>query len=111
MAPRIALYARVATLDQLDPPATERQVERLRAYAERHGWPVAPEHVYRDEGVSGLSRHRPGLDRLLTAVVGGAVDVVLAASPDRLARDELVLREVLGACQSRGCRVVFADRG
>lgn len=111
MAPRIALYARVAAVDQLGPSAVERQVERLRAYAEEHGWPVAPEQVYRDEGVSGLRRERPGLDRLLTAVARGGVDVVLAASPDRLARDELVLREVLDACERAGCRVVFADRG
>lgn len=111
MAPRIALYARVAATDQLSPPAAERQVERLRAYAAERGWAVAPEHIYRDEGVSGLRRERPGLDRLLTAVAHGEVDVVLAASRDRVARDELVLREVLDACERTGCRVVFADRG
>ena len=111
MAPRIAIYARAATVDQQGASAPERQVERLRAYAEERGWPVAPEHVYRDEGVSGLRRERPGLDRLLTAVVGGDVDVVLVGSRERLARDELVLKEIVDACERADCRVVFADHG
>ena len=111
MAPRVALYARVAAVEQVGPPAIERQLERLRAYAAQRGWAMTPERVYRDEGVSGLRPERPGLDRLLTAVAHGQVDVILAASRDRVARDELVLREVLDACERAGCRVVFANRG
>ena len=111
MAPRIAIYARAAMLNQHGPSATEQQVERLRVYAEKHGWPVTAEQVYRDEGVSGLRRERPSLDRLLTAVVGGDVDVVLVGSRERLARDELVLKVVVDACERADCRVVFADHG
>lgn len=111
MAPRIALYARVAAVDQMGTRALEQQVERLRVYARARSLPVAPEHVYRDQGANGLRRERPGLEQLLAAVARGDVELVLVASPDRLARDARVVGEVLDACESAGCRVVFADRG
>lgn len=111
MAPRIALYARVAALEQFGPSAIKQQVQRLRAYAQARGWTVAPEHVYLDQGVNGLRRGHPGQEQLLAAVARGDVELVLVASPDRLARDARVVREVLDACEIASCRVVFADRG
>jgi DNA invertase Pin-like site-specific DNA recombinase len=91
--------------------APVRQLERLRAYARARSWPVAPEHVYLDQGANGLRRERPGLEQLLAAVARGDVELGLVASPDRLARDARVVGEVLDACEIAGCRVVFADRG
>jgi DNA invertase Pin-like site-specific DNA recombinase len=46
-----------------------RQLEQARAYAVRHRWTVAGEHVYVDAGISGAEfvRH-PGLVALLNAV-------------------------------------------
>ena len=70
-----------------------------------------PDHVYRDEGVSGLRRERPGLDRLLAAVAHREVGVVLAVSQGRLARDQWALREILDECERVGCRMAFADDG
>ena len=48
---RVALYARVSTLNGQDP---EMQLSELREYASRRGWSITSEYV--DQGVSGLKR-------------------------------------------------------
>ena len=111
MTPRIALYARVAAAAQTGTRALEQQVERLRAYAQARSWAVAPDHVYRDEGVSGLRLERPGLDRLRAAIAAGEIDIVLVSDPDRLARDDTALFQILDECERSDCRVVCVDRG
>src|ERR1700751_5342833 len=45
---RVALYARVSTLNGQDP---EMQLRELREYAARRGWSVEKEYI--DQGVSG----------------------------------------------------------
>ena len=59
-----ALYARVSTTRQAQTQTIEQQLERLRAAARRQGWTLDEAHVYRDDGYSGASLSRPGLDRL-----------------------------------------------
>ena len=49
---RVALYARVSTLNNQDP---EMQLAELREYARRRGWQIVEE--FTDQGVSG-SRNR-----------------------------------------------------
>ncbi len=51
---RVALYARVSTLNGQDP---EMQLSELREYAARRGWTVFGEYV--DQGVSGSKESRP----------------------------------------------------
>ncbi len=58
---RVALYARVSTLNGQDP---EMQLAELREYAGRRGWTVFGEYI--DEGVSGSKESRPELNRLTT---------------------------------------------
>ncbi|HZQ99092.1 MAG TPA: adenosylcobalamin-dependent ribonucleoside-diphosphate reductase [Chloroflexota bacterium] len=87
------------------------QVAPLRAYAQARSWPVAPEHVYRDEGVSGLQLERLGLDRLRMAIARGRIDVVRVSTPDRLARDDTALSQLLDEWVRASCRVVFTDQG
>lgn len=61
---RIALYARVSTLRQAQSQNNEQQLERLQAYAQDQGWSVSSEDLFRDDGYSGATLKRPGLDRL-----------------------------------------------
>jgi DNA invertase Pin-like site-specific DNA recombinase len=49
---RVALYARVSTLNGQDP---EMQLLDLREYASRRGWTVTGEYV--DQGVSDAREH------------------------------------------------------
>ena len=59
---KIALYARVSTLDKGQDP--QMQLRELREYCQRRGWTVTGEFV--DVGVSGSKDSRPELNRLMT---------------------------------------------
>jgi site-specific DNA recombinase len=61
---KVALYARVSTHRQAQTQNIEQQLERLQAYAQAQGWSVSSEDLYRDDGYSGATLKRPGLDRL-----------------------------------------------
>jgi site-specific DNA recombinase len=61
---RVAVYARVSTTRQALAQTIEQQLDRLREVVAERGWELADQHVYRDDGYSGASLGRPGLDRL-----------------------------------------------
>lgn len=76
----------------------------------RAGGSVADRHVFRDDGYSGASLRRPGLDRLRDAVAAGEVDRVLLTAPDRLARNYVHQALLLEELERAGCQVAFLDR-
>ena len=107
---RVAVYARVSTARQAQAQTIEQQLDRLRAAVTGRGWELDDQHVYRDDGYSGASLGRPGLDRLRDHAALADLDVVLVTAPDRLARNyvhQVLLLEELARC---GCRVEFLDR-
>src|SRR3954471_20325456 len=109
-AMRVAAYARVSTQRQAQAQTIEQQLDRLRAHAAARGWDLAREHVFRDDGYSGASLRRPGLDRLRDAAAGAGLDRILITAPDRLARNyvhQMLLAEELQGC---GAVVEFLDR-
>jgi DNA invertase Pin-like site-specific DNA recombinase len=79
-AKRVALYARVSTLDQ----HPENQLIELRAYAKARGFENVVEYV--DHGVSGAKDRRPALDRLMADVKCRRVDLIAVTALDRLGR-------------------------
>jgi DNA invertase Pin-like site-specific DNA recombinase len=78
---RIALYARVSTLNGQNP---EMQLAELREYAQRRGWEVAGE--YTDLGVSGSKDSRPQLNRMLADAHARKFDGIAVWKLDRLGR-------------------------
>lgn len=78
---RVALYARVSTLNGQDP---EMQLRELREYSGRRGWEIAGEYI--DQGVSGAKESRPELNRLTVAAHRRAFDAVLVWKIDRYGR-------------------------
>ncbi len=110
MMPRVALYARVSTDRQAENQTIEQQVERLQADAQQRGWTITPAQIYRDDGVSGARLDRPALDRLRDAIGQGQVDVLLIASPDRLARRYAYQVWLLEEFARAGCTAIFLDR-
>lgn len=79
---RVALYARVSTLNgQQDP---EMQLSELREYASRRGLIIHQEYV--DQGVSGSKESRPALNRLMTDAKRCKFDAVLVWKIDRFGR-------------------------
>jgi DNA invertase Pin-like site-specific DNA recombinase len=78
---RVALYARVSTLNGQDP---EMQLRELREYASRRGWQISEEYV--DQGISGSKESRPSLNRMMSDAHQRKVDAVLVWKIDRFGR-------------------------
>jgi DNA invertase Pin-like site-specific DNA recombinase len=110
MAMRVALYVRVSTQRQAQAQTIEQQMERLTGYAREQGWDVPVGHVFRDEGYSGATLRRPGLDRLRDRAAARHLDLVLITAPDRLARNYVHQVLLLEELQGHGCEVRFLDR-
>lgn len=110
MTLRVAIYVRVSTLHQANAQTIDQQVERLLAVIAERGWSLSDAHIFRDDGRSGASLNRPGLDRLRDAVRFGEMDRVLITEPDRLARNYVQQMIVLDECERFGCPVEFLDR-
>ena len=107
---RLALYARVSSERQAEEETINSQVALLRQRIEADGGVVDPEGSFIDDGVSGTTLIRPGLERLRDQAAAGMVDRVYVLAPDRLARrhaHQMVLVEEL---QSHGVAVVFVNR-
>jgi DNA invertase Pin-like site-specific DNA recombinase len=101
---RVALYARVSTLDQ----EPENQVQELRRYADARGW-AAVEYV--DRGVSGAKDRRPALDKLVRDATRRKFDVVICWRLDRLGRNLKHLITLLEQFQSLGVAFVSLAEG
>jgi len=86
---RVALYARVSTLNGQNP---EVQLAELREYAGQRGWEVAGEYI--DEGVSGSKVSRPALNRLMADAHRRRFAVLLVWKIDRFGRS---LRHLVNA--------------
>ena len=104
---RAALYSRVSTDLQEKDQTIQSQIEALRDYAQDNGFEVVAE--FEDEGYSGATLERPGLDRLRDALRSREFDVVLFHSPDRLARKAVYQGLVLEELDKAGVRVEFLN--
>jgi site-specific DNA recombinase len=104
---QLALYARVSTTRQTQ--TIDQQLTRLLAYVEQQGWTLQERHIYRDDGYSGASLTRPGLDALRDRVALAEIDLLLISAPDRLARNSVHQVLLLEEFQHGGCRVEFLE--
>lgn len=100
---RAAIYLRVSTEEQARHGfSLAAQREACRERARQLG---AAEIVeFADEGVSGALLQRPGLSALREALRSGAVQLVVALDPDRLARNlshQLLLTEEIERARAR----------
>ncbi|MDA2935333.1 recombinase family protein [Acidobacteria bacterium AH-259-D05] len=77
---RVAIYARVSTLDQ----STDSQLLDLRRYVTDRNWQCFKE--YCDNGISGTTDSRPALNELMNDARKRKFDVVLVWRFDRFAR-------------------------
>jgi site-specific DNA recombinase len=80
------IYARVSSDKQREEHTIASQTAALRVFAQEQGFSVPDEWVIEDEGYSGATLVRPGLERVRDLVAEGQVDAVLVHSPDRLSR-------------------------
>jgi site-specific DNA recombinase len=80
------IYARVSSDKQKDENTIASQTAALREFAQQHGFAVPDEWVIEDEGYSGATLIRPGLEKVRDLAAEGQIDAVLVYSPDRLSR-------------------------
>lgn len=102
-----AIYARVSSDRQRESETIASQTAALKAYGEGHGYVVPPEWVFEDDGYSGASLVRPGLEALRDLAAAGSIEAVLVYAPDRLSRKyayQILLTEELARS---GVAVVF----
>jgi site-specific DNA recombinase len=81
-----AIYARVSSEQQREENTIASQTASLIEFANHHELEVPKEWVFEDEGYSGATLERPGLERVRDLAAEGQIQVVLAHSPDRLSR-------------------------
>jgi site-specific DNA recombinase len=84
---KTAFYIRVSTTQQTQSQTIEQQLERLQHHAQQQGWQITEEVIFRDDGYSGASLKRPGLDRLRDQIAMAQIERVVITAPDRLARN------------------------
>lgn len=99
---RVALYARVSTLNHNQDP--ELQMRELREYAERRGWEIAEEYI--DKGVSGSKDSRPALNRMMADACSRKFDAVLVWKLDRFGRSLRHLVNALAELEALGVAFV-----
>lgn len=107
---RVALYARVSTLNQVHQQTIDQQLDRLRTHLQTQGLALDDRLIFRDDGHSGARLSRPGLDGLRDAARERVVDRVVMTSPDRLARNYVHQVLLLEEFERQGCQVEFLDR-
>lgn len=107
---QVAISARVSSEQQSDAKTIESQVGELRAHIKSLGLSLPVEHEFLDDGYSGATLIRPGLERLRDVVATGGIDQLYVHCPDRLARNYahqvLLLEEFVHA----GVEVHFLNR-
>ncbi len=81
-----AIYARVSSEQQREENTIASQTAALIEFAKSHDLEVPREWVFEDEGYSGATLERPGLERVRDLAAEGQIQAMLAYSPDRLSR-------------------------
>lgn len=101
---KTAIYTRVSTDKQTD----DSQLNELREYCQRRNWLNAVE--YRDV-ISGASISRQALDRLMSHVRRGKLDVIVCFKLDRLGRSLPHLAQIVGELTAHRVALVCPSQG
>ena len=104
-----AIYARVSSDQQKEDKTIASQTATLVSYACSEGYAVPAEWIFEDEGVSGATLIRPGLERVRDLVAEGQIQAVLVLSPDRLSRKYAYQVLLIEEWLRHGVQAVFVN--
>ena len=104
---RAVIYVRIASGDQADRLALERQTSICRAAAKRHSLTVVGE--YRDVGRPGHLDQCPGLQRMLDGLAESEVAFVITSDLARLSRNVGDLDEIRSRLTRAGVGLVVGN--
>ena len=94
-----AIYTRVSSERQREAHTIASQTAALVEWATTLDLEVPRDWIFEDDGYSGATLARPGLERVRDLAAAGDIEVVLVHSPDRLSRKyayQVLLIEELG---------------
>ena len=86
------------------------QIAALQARVAEDGLVLPDERQFVDDGYSGATLIRPGLERLRDLIAAGGVDRLYVHSPDRLARKYAYPVLLIDEFQRAGVEVIFLNR-
>ena len=107
---RAAIYARVSSEQQAQQSTIASQIAALRERLNVDGLSLEDDLCFLDDGYSGSTLIRPGLERLRDVAWAGGFTRLYVHSPDRLGRKyawQVLLVEELQRC---GIEIVFLNR-
>ena len=104
----IAIYARVSSEKQAKDGTIESQLEALRDFAKANNLIISHECI--DDGVTGSTLTRPGLDYLRDLIADGLIQGVLIYCPDRLARNQAHQILLMEEFKKQNIQVIFTSQ-
>ena len=104
-----AIYARVSSEQQREEHTIASQTAALRGFAKSHALEVPEQWVFEDEGFSGATLERPGLERVRDLAAEGQLQVVLVYAPDRLSRKYAYQVLLIEEFARHGVETVFVN--
>lgn len=92
---KVALYARVSTMDKGQDPET--QLLKLRTIAEARGYEIVASY---HDMASGAKMDRPALQSMLNAAMHHGFDLIMITKLDRMMRSTTNMLTILGKLES-----------
>ncbi len=102
---RVALYCRISTKQN---QSVERQIFELRECAKYHKWTIVEEYI--DEGVSGSTKQRDGLERMLKDAMQRKFDMVATIELSRLGRSVKHMCEIAEILQQKNIHLFIKNQ-
>ncbi len=108
---RVALYARVSSDQQANAGTIGGQVAAIEERVRADGLSLESEFRFLDDGYSGTTLVRPGMEKLRDAAAQGQIDRLYVLAPDRLSRNYAYQVLVVEELQRNGVEVCFLNQG
>lgn len=102
-----AIYARVSSDRQKEERTIGSQLAALSEFARNGALTVPEQWIFQDEGYSGASLIRPGLERLRDLACEGTLEAILIYSPDRLSRKYAYQVLLVEEFARQGIEIIF----
>jgi site-specific DNA recombinase len=109
MKKNAAIYARVSSQKQKEGENIQSQISALIDYANKNNYSIPNGWIFKDEGISGSTLHRPALESMREIIHEGLVDDVLVYSPDRLSRKYAYQLLLEIEFQKQGVELIFIN--
>jgi len=107
----VAFYSRVACSDA---KALSAQEHLLTKYAEDNGYESGEfntHRFYHDNGESGLTLERPGMNKLMADIRDGCIDVLIVKDLSRVTRNYLLMDDWFRFLKKHGVRFISVGDG